>query len=775
MSVEIENLSQIRPKTEKRMEPSTTHVSTGGLKIESDGKAHLAVQNGALHEVYLPKEWQDKFDAFIPKGVTGLGISGANGQEQTIRRRLWFDHDIVPHVASEDLDPANIAQKVQHEYTPGGLPKVTVDPETKEVHPSKLVTWEDFQKTTTAENNILIPYFIKRLSGPTIEASATPQGGGVSLMNHDRLRAIRTYNESSEDGSEHKDMWIPMDLKLDTEICRELGVDPNSHWPDVTKKVHNINQDAIPKTFPESERRLTDSDKLILKALGRTQIKHYGAKLEEPGATFIIHDFQPSSELIKHIRKVNPTANIILRIHIALRPDLIDIDGSPQQETWDYWKSQTVDDDGNSLVDAVEFHPSREGKIEEFLPRGEHALDPNIVVFRPATTSPIDGLNKKLSPEQMDYYMEQVNDFLIKDGQEPLNLDRDMDEQIARFDESKNFIGAVKGWMEYRKIARERKIQDKDTSQLFLGGHGALDDPSGAKIFTAFKMLTGIIPESERPLIIKKEGEKPRVDKQALKDYTEMLNKMFPNSGFSGENAESVILKAYEYFNFLETQVDKNEVREFKDDIKFARLPHSDQMLNAVARRAKVALQLSHEEGCEVKISEFVMKRKPVIVANRGGMPRQIIDKKNGFIVEPDDHKRIGELLFTLHNNPELYARMTDPALIRPEYPESLRESLGSADSEYTTQADMRDWLGLQLLLEQGRLKPLIAEMRVKLGRQPFVKELLFEEYGDVISEGLAKNQTEAQREGSSIATLSETKVAGNGEVVFDATTANLN
>jgi len=54
-------------------------------------------------------------------------------------------------------------------------------------------------------------------------------------------------------------------------------------------------------------------------------------------------------------------------------------------------------------------------------------------------------------------------------------------------------------------------------------------------------------------------------------------------------------------------------------DISIVRAPPSDTLLGALMQGATVALQLSTREGFEVKVSEAVLKRVPVIASKAGG------------------------------------------------------------------------------------------------------------------------------------------------------------
>ena len=62
--------------------------------------------------------------------------------------------------------------------------------------------------------------------------------------------------------------------------------------------------------------------------------------------------------------------------------------------------------------------------------------------------------------------------------------------------------------------------------------------------------------------------------------------------------------------------------------------PHfSDIEINALLRASKIILQKSWKEGFGLTVSEALWKSKPVIGGNTGGIPLQIINGKNGFLV----------------------------------------------------------------------------------------------------------------------------------------------
>lgn len=98
----------------------------------------------------------------------------------------------------------------------------------------------------------------------------------------------------------------------------------------------------------------------------------------------------------------------------------------------------------------------------------------------------------------------------------------------------------------------------------------------------------------------------------------------------------------------------ESEYPKIMHDIVVARLPPSDQLLNALLSNAKIALQLSTREGFEVKVSEAIHDGKPVVAFRTGGIPLQIVDGKSGYLVEPGDTATVAKHLFELYTDSEL-------------------------------------------------------------------------------------------------------------------------
>jgi glycosyltransferase involved in cell wall biosynthesis len=133
----------------------------------------------------------------------------------------------------------------------------------------------------------------------------------------------------------------------------------------------------------------------------------------------------------------------------------------------------------------------------------------------------------------------------------------------------------------------------------------------------------------------------------------------------------------------------KTRLAHLEDYITVMRLPPTDQVLNILLSKAKVALQLSSREGFEVKVSEAVHKGKPVIATMAGGIPLQVQDQVYGYLVEVGDTEAVAQHLYDLYTDEELYKRMSNAALT------------GVSD-EVSTVGNIMCWLYLASKLSNG-------------------------------------------------------------------------
>jgi glycosyltransferase involved in cell wall biosynthesis len=497
----------------------------------------------------------------------------------TLCSRLWLETDIIPlvfpvsaepHDGNEHVDEAadSMARKCIMNFGPSLTPILHVGWRgLVDIDAASLAHMNqpaDHQKTCSAATWKALSLYADHLKDKQIRIaffSSTPQGGGVALMRHALVR-----------------------------LSRLLGVDLKWYVPKPrpgvfrsTKNMHNILQGVA-----EPEERLSLQEQECITEWITQNAERYwltkGGPLmppEEGGAHIVMIDDPQMPGLIPLIKKVTPNRPVLYRSHIQLRSDLIAQDGTPQAEVWDYlWKNI-------QLADLFISHP-----IPEFVP---HNVPREKVVYMPATTDWLDGLNKPIRSLDVGYYGSNYNMQCRAQRMTPLEYPRrKYIVQIARFDPSKGIPTVIDSYAEFRRLASEADMDD--VPQLVIAGNGSIDDPDANMIF--------------------------------------------------------------------DTILDRIEEKcpDLMGDISVMRLEANDQLLNMLLSHAHVALQLSTREGFEVKVSEALHAGRPVIATRAGGIPLQVKDKVNGFLIEPGDHKAVAKHLLELFDDDDLWKRMSHAA-----------------------------------------------------------------------------------------------------------------
>lgn len=87
-------------------------------------------------------------------------------------------------------------------------------------------------------------------------------------------------------------------------------------------------------------------------------------------------------------------------------------------------------------------------------------------------------------------------------------------------------------------------------------------------------------------------------------------------------------------------------------DILFV-VGNNETLVNSVQRFSDVIIQKSTKEGFCLAVTEALWKGTPVVASNVGGIPVQIKDGKNGFLLEPKDTKGFADRVTHLLKNPK--------------------------------------------------------------------------------------------------------------------------
>jgi len=81
---------------------------------------------------------------------------------------------------------------------------------------------------------------------------------------------------------------------------------------------------------------------------------------------------------------------------------------------------------------------------------------------------------------------------------------------------------------------------------------------------------------------------------------------------------------------------------------------NNDILVNSIQRFSRVIIQKSIKEGFCLAVTEALWKSTPVVASNVGGLPAQIENGKNGFILEPYDTEGFAErIIYILKNHKE--------------------------------------------------------------------------------------------------------------------------
>ncbi|CAG9982635.1 unnamed protein product [Clonostachys byssicola] len=515
----------------------------------------------------------ENFVKFIGAGISPE-LEKVSG---TLCSRLWLELDVVPLVLNPDSDSGHfweqksvdeqadsMARKCIMYFGPSSVPLLHVGyrgiVQTDGAFKAKLLELYNFRSTCQKPTWDAMHHYAKDLRTRKIKIaffSSTPQGGGVALMRHALVR-----------------------------FARLLGLDLTWYVPKprpgvfrITKNIHNILQGVA-----DPDQRISEEEKATIVDWIDENANRYwlseGGPLrppEEGGADVVMIDDPQMPALIPLIKKLTPDRPVLYRSHIQIRNDLTAIDGSPQRDVWLYlWNNI-------KLADMFISHP-----IPSFVP---HDVPSEKVVYFPATTDWLDGLNKPLNRWDTGYYGHIYN--MQCHSQRMTELEwpaRKYIAQVARFDPAKGIPTVIDGYAEFRRLCEEDGIENPP--QLCVCGNGSVDDPDGTIIYD-------------------------ETMKQLETKYPHLL-----------------------------------------EDVSVMRLDPNDQLLNTIIANAHVILQLSTREGFEVKVSEALHAGVPVIATRAGGIPLQVKENVNGFLVDPGDWKAVAGHLKNLCTDSELHAKM---------------------------------------------------------------------------------------------------------------------
>lgn len=369
-----------------------------------------------------------------------------------------------------------------------------------------------------------------------------------------------------------------------------------------TKLMHNIAQRRMPESV-----RISDDGKSIHQQWNADNAQVLTRQNAIQNADVVFIDDPQPAPLMSHIKSANPNAKVVWRNHIDVDGSLMADPTTPQGELASY----IFGDCGIGDADAMITHP-----VGSFVhPHYDHKT-----YFAPATIELHDDLNKPLDEQEIREGIAFINGEImaknaeleakgrLADMQELIDTTRKRIVLVARFDESKGMDKAMKLGMLTRQKLADAGMPEDQLPQIIIVGNGSVDDPSGTPM------------------------------------YEEMLK-----------------LRREQYYSD-------------RKNIVVMRLKHNYQAMNALMYESQdrdrpdesqiVAMQTSDAEGCETRISDWMIHGVPVVVSNRGGMSLQVQEGITGLVLDFDkpDHDlpRGAEYISSLLRDPALYAEVRD-------------------------------------------------------------------------------------------------------------------
>jgi len=111
---------------------------------------------------------------------------------------------------------------------------------------------------------------------------------------------------------------------------------------------------------------------------------------------------------------------------------------------------------------------------------------------------------------------------------------------------------------------------------------------------------------------------------------------------------QRVMFPAINPLNAKNRDMDEKEVRQ-----EIERAGNREPLVNAIQRFSSVIIQKSLREGFCLCVTEAMWKEAAVVASNIGGIPVQIEDGHNGFLLEPTDTDGFAERIVHLLKNPD--------------------------------------------------------------------------------------------------------------------------
>jgi len=97
------------------------------------------------------------------------------------------------------------------------------------------------------------------------------------------------------------------------------------------------------------------------------------------------------------------------------------------------------------------------------------------------------------------------------------------------------------------------------------------------------------------------------------------------------------------------------DIRNFADEDKdiyfLLNVENNDQVVGSLMALAECFIHVSTKEGFGLVVTEALWQGTPVIGSRVGGIPKQVINQKTGYLVEPDDHDQMAQSMKEILEN----------------------------------------------------------------------------------------------------------------------------
>ncbi len=166
---------------------------------------------------------------------------------------------------------------------------------------------------------------------------------------------------------------------------------------------------------------------------------------------------------------------------------------------------------------------------------------------------------------------------------------------------------------------------------------------------TILEHITGVGIPTDKPIITQVSRLDPWKDPEGVIDVFNLVKEKVDCRLVFCYNVASDDPEGLKMYNKVRRKADKLLK---KNDILFV-VGNNETLVNAIQKYSKVIIQKSTREGFCLSVTEALWKKTPVVASNVGGIPMQIEDGKNGFLLEPKDTKGFADRIIHLLKNPK--------------------------------------------------------------------------------------------------------------------------